>query len=80
MQGQCHQTCISHCHCSQYSHVSLFVPCLVKSSVSMFMIKHNRGCLVSSNYGMVWDKKPHLTKIDCIFGICFVISCKRVET
>ena len=27
-----------------------------------------------------WDKKLHLTKIDCIFGVCFVISCKRVET
>ena len=54
MQGQCHQTCISHCLCSQYSHVSLFVPCLVKSRVSMFMIKHNRGCLVSSNHDMAW--------------------------
>ena len=75
MQGQCHQTCISHCHCSQYSHVSLFVPCLVKSSVSMFMIKHNMGIGLVT---MAWDK--NLTKIDCIFGICFVISCKRVET
>ena len=49
MQGQCHRDL--HFSLLLLPIFSCFIVCSL-SRVSMFMIKHNRGCLVSSNHGM----------------------------
>ena len=57
MQGQCRQTCISHCCCSQYSHVSLFVPCLESQCLwSSITESSTHGMEIYGIKSFIWRK------------------------